>query len=155
MQTKIEAAKIAQNAGVTMVIARGNEDGTIRSILRGEEIGTLFPAREAHLRVRKSWLAFGQRLMGEISVDAGCIAAMRRGASLLAVGVTAVDGDFSAGDTVRVLSPEGQEIARGIAAYNAADVARLMGHQTADFQGIIPDVSHEEIIHRDNMVLMV
>ena len=155
MQTKIEAAKIAQNAGVTMVIARGDEDGIVRSILRGEEIGTLFPAREAHLRTRKSWLAFGQRLMGEIAVDEGCILAMRRGASLLAVGVTDVYGEFSAGDTIRVLSPDGQEIARGITAYNAADIARLMGHQTADFPTLIADAAHEEVIHRDNMVLMV
>ena len=155
MQTKIEAAKIAQNAGVTMVIARGDEDGIVRSILHGEEVGTLFPAREAHLRTRKSWLAFGQRLMGEISVDEGCILAMRRGASLLAVGVTDVYGEFSAGDTIRVLSPDGQEIARGITAYDAADIARLMGHQTADFPTLIADAAHEEIIHRDNMVLMV
>lgn len=155
MQTKIEAAKIAQNAGVTMVIARGDEDGIVRSILHGEEVGTLFPAREAHLRTRKSWLAFGQRLMGELSVDEGCILAMRRGASLLAVGVTDVYGEFSAGDTIRVLSPGGQEIARGITAYDAADIARLMGHQTADFPTLIADAAHEEIIHRDNMVLMV
>lgn len=155
MQTKIEAAKIAQNAGVTMVIARGDEDGIVRSILHGEEVGTLFPAREAHLRTRKSWLAFGQRLMGELSVDEGCILAMRRGASLLAVGVTDVYGEFSAGDTIRVLSPDGQEIARGITAYDAADIARLMGHQTADFPTLIADAAHEEIIHRDNMVLMV
>lgn len=155
MQTKIEAAKIAQNAGVTMVIAPGDGDGIVRSILHGEEIGTLFPAREAHLRTRKSWLAFGQRLMGEISVDEGCILAMRRGASLLAVGVTDVYGEFSAGDTIRVLSPDGQEIARGITAYDAADIARLMGHQTADFPTLIADAAHEEIIHRDNMVLMV
>ena len=155
MQTKMEAAKIAQNAGVTMVIARGDEDGIIRSILRGEEIGTLFPAREAHLKTRKSWLAFGKRLTGEILVDDGCIAAMRRGASLLAVGVTAVYGDFSAGETVRVLSPAGQEIARGIAAYDAADVMRLMGHRTTDFHELVADGAHEEIIHRDNMVLMV
>ena len=155
MQTKIEAAKIAQNAGVTMVIARGDEDGIVRSILHGEEIGTLFPAREAHLRTRKSWLAFGQRLMGEISVDEGCILAMRRGASLLAVGVTDVYGEFSAGDTIRVLSPGGQEIARGITAYDAADIARLMGHQTADFPTLVADAAHEEVIHRDNMVLMV
>ena len=155
MQTKIEAAKIAQNAGVTMVIARGDEDGIIRSILRGEEIGTLFPAREAHLKTRKSWLAFGKRLTGEILVDDGCIAAMRRGASLLAVGVTAVYGDFSAGETGRVLSPAGQEIARGIAAYDAADVMRLMGHRTTDFHELVADGAHEEIIHRDNMVLMV
>ena len=155
MQTKIEAAKIAQNAGVTMVIARGDEDGIIRGILRGEEIGTLFPAREAHLRTRKSWLAFGKKLAGEIVVDAGCIDAMRRGASILAVGVTDVYGAFSAGDTVRVLSLAGQEVARGIAAYDAADIARLMGHQTADFQTLVEGASHEEIIHRDNMVLMV
>ena len=155
MQTKIEAAKIAQNAGVTMVIARGDEDGIIRGILRGEEIGTLFPAREAHLRTRKSWLAFGKKLAGEIVVDDGCIDAMRRGASLLAVGVTDVYGAFSAGDTVRVLSLAGQEVARGIAAYDAADIARLMGHQTADFQTLVEGASHEEIIHRDNMVLMV
>ena len=155
MQTKIEAAKIAQNAGVTMVIARGDEDGIIRSILHGEEIGTLFPAREAHLKTRTSWLAFGKRLTGEILVDDGCIAAMRRGASLLAVGVAAVYGDFSAGETVRVLSPAGQEIARGIAAYDAADVMRLMGHRTTDFHELVADGAHEEIIHRDNMVLMV
>ncbi|MBF1695134.1 MAG: glutamate 5-kinase, partial [Selenomonas sp.] len=154
MQTKIEAAKIARNAGATMVIARGDEDGIIRNILRGEEIGTIFPAREAHLRTRKSWLAFGKKLAGELSVDAGCAAAMQRGASVLAVGVTAVDGDFAAGEMVRVLSPLGQEIARGITAYGAADTARLMGHQTQDFQGLVSDALHEEIIHRDNLVLM-
>ena len=155
MQTKIEAAKIAQNAGVTMVIARGDEDGIIRGILRGEEIGTLFPAREAHLRTRKSWLAFGKHLSGELAVDEGCEDAMRRGASLLAVGVTAVYGSFAAGETVRVLSRSGQEIARGIAAYDAADIMRLMGHQTSEFRALVADASYEEIIHRDNMVLMV
>ena len=155
MQTKIEAAKIAQNAGVTMVIARGDEDGIIRGILRGEEIGTLFPAREAHLRTRKSWLAFGKHLSGELAVDEGCEDAMRRGASLLAVGVTAVYGSFAAGETVRVLSRSGQEIARGIAAYDAADIMRLMGHQTSEFHTLVADASYEEIIHRDNMVLMV
>ena len=80
---------------------------------------------------------------------------MRRGASILAVGVTDVYGVFSAGDTVRVLSLAGQEVARGIAAYDAADIARLMGNQTADFQTLVEGASHEEIIHRDNMVLMV
>lgn len=155
MQTKIEAAKIAQNAGVTMVIARGDADGVIRGILRGEEIGTLFPAREAHLRTRKSWLAFGKHLMGEISVDDGCVAAMRRGASILAVGIKAVYGEFSAGETVRVLSPSGREIARGIAAYGAQDVLRLMGHRTVDFRELVADGASEEIIHRDNMVLMI
>ena len=155
MQTKLAAAKIAQNAGATLVIACGDHDGVLRGILDGERIGTIFPAREAHLKTRKSWIAFGKRLAGELCVDEGCLAAMREGASLLAVGVTAVYGAFSAGETVRVLSPDGQEIARGIAAYGAADIGRLMGHQTAEFHALVADALHEEIIHRDNMVLMV
>jgi len=155
MQTKIEAAKIAQNAGVTMIIAGGDEDGAIRGILRGDRIGTVFPAREAHLRTRKSWLAFGRHLAGELHVDDGCLAAMRGGASILAVGVTAVCGSFSAGETVRVLAADGREVARGIAAYGAADATRLMGHRASEFPALVPDAAHEEIIHRDNMVLMV
>ena len=71
MFTKLQAAQIARNAGVTMVIAPGERDGVIRSVLAGEETGTVFPARESHLRTRKSWLAVGRRLAGEITVDAG------------------------------------------------------------------------------------
>ena len=80
---------------------------------------------------------------------------MRRGASLLAVGVTDVYGAFSAGDTVRVLSLAGQEAARGMPHMMLRILPRLMGHQTADFQTLVEGASHEEIIHRDNMVLMV
>ncbi|MBQ1417147.1 MAG: glutamate 5-kinase, partial [Selenomonas sp.] len=77
MMTKIQAAQIAMSAGVTMVIASGSREGVLREVLTGQNIGTVVPARESHLRVRKSWLAFGKRLAGEIVVDAGCAAARR------------------------------------------------------------------------------
>ena len=102
MATKLQAAQIAMSAGVNMVIASGSREGLLRRILKGEEIGTVFPARESHLRVRKSWLAFGKRLQGELVVDAGCVRALEHGSSLLAAGIVAMEGEFAAGSTVRM-----------------------------------------------------
>ena len=156
MMTKIQAAQVAMSAGVTMVIASGAREGAIRDILSGKTIGTVFPARESHLRVRKSWLAFGKRLAGEIVVDDGCVAAMReKGSSLLAAGVLECEGDFHKGNTVRVLDTAKQEIARGIVNYNAEILQKLLGHKTEEFANLIDGKVPEEVIHRDNMVLMV
>ena len=156
MYTKIEAAKIATSAGVTMAIAKGSRPHVLRELLTGEVVGTVFAAKEAHLKVRKSWLAFGKDLRGDISVDAGCARAMReRGSSLLAAGITACDGTFAAGSTVRVLSPQGQEIARGIVNYDNETLKRIMGHQTEEFPQLLQGDIKDEVIHRDNMVLMV
>ena len=156
MTTKIQAAQIAMNAGVTMVIAAGFREGVLHGVLAGKEIGTVFPARESHLRVRKSWLAFGKRLAGEILVDDGCAAAMREhGSSLLAAGVLDCEGDFCRGNTVRVIDCRQQEIARGIVNYNAGTLKKLLGHKTDEFSQIVGENVPEEVIHRDNMVLMV
>lgn len=156
MSTKIHAAKIAMNAGVTMVIAQGGLDGILHRILSGEHVGTVFPARPSHLRVRKSWLAFGKRLAGDILVDEGCVRALKQqGSSILAAGVVDCEGDFAAGNTVRVLGPGKQEIARGIVNYNAVTLKKLLGRRTGEFSGLIQGEFHEEVIHRDNMVLMV
>ena len=156
MMTKIQAAQIAMSAGVTMVIASGSRENVLRDILSGENIGTVFPARESHLRVRKSWLAFGKRLAGEIVVDAGCSRAMReQGASILPAGVVACDGDFAAGSTVRVLTEAQQEIARGIVNFGAEDLQKILGRQTEDIGKLLSGDLPTEVIHRDNMVLMV
>lgn len=157
MSTKIEAAKIAMNAGATMVIAPGAQDGVLARVLAGEAVGTVFPAKESHLRLRKSWLAFGKRIEGDLCVDRGCEQAMRRqGSSLLAAGITDCEGDFAAGSTVRVLTEAGQEIARGIVNYDARVLHRLLGRQTSEFPALLAGEDiHEEVIHRDNMVLMV
>ena len=158
MMTKIEAAKVAMNAGVTMVIAPGARDHVLRDVLNGEEIGTLFPAKESHLRLRKSWIAFGKRIEGDLVVDRGCEKAMRQcGSSLLAAGIVSADGEFTRGSTVRVLTKDGQEIARGVVNYGRAELMDLIGRQTKDFREALlqEDGFREEVIHRDNMVLMV
>ena len=93
MATKLQAAQVAMSAGVNMVIASGSEEGVLRRILKGEEVGTVFPARESHLRVRKSWLAFGKRLQGDLVVDAGCVKALEGGSSLLAAGIKELQND--------------------------------------------------------------
>ena len=156
MHTKIEAANIAVNAGVTMLIAAGDRAGVLRDILEGQAVGSIFPARESHLKVRKSWLAFGRRIDGDIVVDAGCERAMLSGgSSLLAAGITAVEGDFQAGNTVRVLSVSGREIARGIVNYDTISLGKILGRQTSEFSKLLRGKIYEEVIHRDNMVLMV
>ena len=156
MRTKIEAAKIATRSGVTMVIASGEEDGVIRTVLSGEAVGTLFPAREEHLKARKSWLAFGRNIAGDLVVDDGCAEAMLTGGkSLLAAGLVSVEGAFAAKSTVRVLTQEGCEIARGIVNYDAVSLRRIAGRHTDEIAAILAAPVFSEVIHRDNMVLMV
>lgn len=156
MATKIEAAKIAVNTGVTFVIAPSEREDVIAAVLAGDSVGTVFPAKESHLNVRKGWLAFGKRIAGDIIVDEGCAEAMRlKGSSLLAAGIVSFEGDFSAGATVRVLSENHQELARGIVNYGAAELLKIAGRQSRDFTSLLDGKVHEEVIHRDNMVLMV
>lgn len=156
MATKIEAAKIATASGVTMLIASGSEKNVIRAIIDGEDKGTIFPAKEAHLRSRKSWLAFGKRLKGILWVDKGCEKALKSGSSLLAAGITATDGEYAKGDTVRILSADGREIARGVVNYDSAMIEKLKGHQTKEFAELLSgEVIYDEVIHRDSLVLMI
>ncbi len=156
MRTKIEAAKIATRSGVTMVVASGEEDGVLRTVLNGEAVGTLFPAREEHLKARKSWLAFGRNIAGDLVVDDGCAEAMLTGGkSLLAAGLVSVEGEFAAKSTVRVLTQEGREIARGIVNYDAVSLRRIAGRHTDEIAAILAAPVFSEVIHRDNMVLMV
>ena len=155
MATKIEAAKIATAAGVTMFIASGGENGMLGRIIAGEDVGTVFPPKDAHLRARKGWLAFGKRISGILVVDEGCVKALKKGSSLLAAGILATEGEYTAGSTVRVLTADYQEIARGTIAYDAAAVAKIKGRKTSDFTDILDGEIHDEVIHRDNMGLMI
>ena len=145
MNTKIKAAKIAINSGCTMVIASG------------EELGTIFPAKETHLKQRKSWLAFGKQIAGDIIVDKGCEKAVLSGSSLLAVGILAIAGEFKQGNTVRILSQSGREIARGSVNYSSQTLQKLKGLHSDEFKNILLDNSpiFDEAVHRDNMVIMV
>jgi glutamate 5-kinase len=155
MVTKLAAAKIAMSAGVTMAIARGDRFGVMREVLEGKPVGTVFFAKDEHLRARKAWLAFGRHIGGNLTVDEGCVRAMRGGASLLAAGIKSVDGDFQPKSTVRVLGPDGREIARGVANYGANEIRRIAGKKTKEIIKILPEATHDEVIHRDNLVIMI
>ncbi|KYZ75384.1 glutamate 5-kinase [Anaerosporomusa subterranea] len=156
MYTKVQAAKIAVSSGVVMVIASGSRDGVVREVVDGQSVGTIFWPKENRLHIRKRWLAFGARICGSVTVDKGCEQAiLTGGSSLLSTGVTAVDGEFESGSTIRVLTVEGREIARGLTNYCSRDAQKIMGAHTQEIAGLLGSKPYDELIHRDNLVLMV
>ncbi|MDU2065946.1 MAG: glutamate 5-kinase [Sporomusaceae bacterium] len=155
MYTKIQAGKIAMNSGVSMVIALSSRDGVIRDILAGKAIGTLFSPKENSLHVRKRWLAFGSRLYGSVTIDAGCEKALLAGSSLLAAGILAVSGDFEQGNTIRIVNESGREVARGLVNYNSSDLDSIKGCHSHEFSSVLGSKPYDEVIHRDNLALLV
>jgi glutamate 5-kinase len=123
-------------------------------IARGEEVGTLLiPAQEAQT-ARKRWLAGQLQLRGRLTLDQGAVRVLREsGSSLLAVGVTAVEGGFARGDVVACIDAQGREIARGLVNYGAAETRRIMGQPSSRIEEILGYLDEEELIHRDNLVL--
>ncbi len=155
MKTKLQAAKIAINAGVSLVIASGQKQGIINKITRGEVTGTLFPAQAKALHSRKRWIAFCPTIQGSITVDKGAQkAVVKEGRSLLPSGILWVDGNFERGDTVRVLDEKGNEFARGLVNYSAKDLLKIKGERTKEIYNILGDESESEAIHRDNLVII-
>lgn len=154
MLKKCEAARLAADSGIPAVMVDGREPHIILRVLEGEPVGTIF-AGGAQLAGRKLWIATAARPAGDIIVDEGACRALTsaNGSSLLPVGVIGVQGEFRGGDLVRVLAPDGAEIARGLANYASADVDRIRGHHTREILDILGHVGHAEVIHRDNMVV--
>ncbi|MEW8958729.1 glutamate 5-kinase [Neomoorella humiferrea] len=156
MATKIQAARLVTSFGIPMVITSGLEGGRIGAVLRGEEVGTIFIPREHRAHTRKRWLAYGPAPQGEILVDAGAARAIcRNGKSLLPGGVVAVNGDFEQGAIVSIIDPNGKEIARGMSNYSAEAVRRIQGRKTKEIGEILGYKDYDEIIHRDNMIVLV
>lgn len=155
MYTKIQAASMATAAGVDMVIASGSQDGVLKEICQGQDIGTLFLAKDSNIHSKKRWLLSGSKPAGIIYVDTGCRnAIIDRGSSLLPVGITDVSGSFHEGDIVNVVY-DGVVIARGIVNYDADTIVRIKGHQTDELASILGHGGvYEEVIHRDNLVAM-
>lgn len=155
MYTKIQAASIATSSGVDMVIASGSEDGVLRRICQGEDVGTWFTAKDSNLHTKKRWLLSGGKARGSLIVDGGCRNALvEHGSSLLPVGIAAVEGEFHEGDIVNVMY-EGLVIAKGIVNYNSESVEAIKRHKTDDITKILGHEGvYEEVIHRDNLVVM-
>jgi glutamate 5-kinase len=153
MATKIAAARIATSAGCAMAIAAGAPLHPVRRLEEGAECSWFLPASNPE-NARKQWIAGALRPSGALSIDAGALAALRSGKSLLPAGVTRVNGRFERGDTVSVVDLQGSEIARGMIAYNDRDASRLIGKRSADIEALLGFRGRAEMIHRDDLVLM-
>lgn len=152
MTSKLQAAEIAGLAGIALAIIDGRPESPIAAAL-GAERGTLFcPPGKA--RARKAWLGGKLRMKGAVTVDAGAAAALARGSSLLAAGVTAVEGTFLRGDAIAVLGPDGTVLARGLSEYDAAECAALMGHPSAEHEALLGYAPRSALIHRDQLVML-
>ena len=154
MVTKLGAARIAARSGANTVIASGREHEVITRLAHGDVAGTLLVAEKEVLASRKQWLA-GLPLRGRLVLDAGAVRVLiREGRSLLPVGVRQVNGTFTRGDMVSLLDETGSEVARGLVNYNDKEIEMIAGHPTAQIESILGFVSDEELIHRDNLVVL-
>jgi glutamate 5-kinase len=152
MVTKIEAGKIATTAGTHMVIASGRVDHPLRAIADGAPC-TWFLTPANPVTARKKWIAGSLEPRGALTIDAGAVRALRSGKSLLPAGVIKVEGGFERGDAVIVRGPDGQELGRGLIAYDAADAEKIKGRSSADILLILGYAGRAEMIHRDDLVL--
>jgi glutamate 5-kinase len=152
MQTKIEAARIATNAGTHMVIASGRVEHPLRAVAEGARC-TWFLTAANPVTARKKWIAGALEPKGTLVIDAGAVAALRRGKSLLPAGVVAVDGGFARGDAVVIRGPGGAEIGRGLCAYDADDAQKISGRSSADIASILGFSGRAEMVHRDDLVV--
>jgi glutamate 5-kinase len=154
MITKVRAAQRAARSGAHTLIVSGQQGDALLAAARGEEIGTLLYAVDSPLAARKQWLADHLQLAGVLTIDAGAAQALKNGRSLLPVGVANVDGEFARGAVVACRSTSGEEIARGLINYSSAETRRIAGHATRDIEGLLGYIDGEELIHRDNLVLL-
>jgi glutamate 5-kinase len=152
MQTKIEAGKIATTAGTHMVIASGRIEHPLQAIAKGGNC-TWFLTPANPVTARKKWIAGSLEPKGTLTIDAGALAALRRGKSLLPAGITRIDGAFERGDAVVIRGPDGAEIGRGLVAYDAEEAEKIRGKSSGDILQILGFSGRAEVIHRDDMVL--
>lgn len=155
MRAKLQAAKVVTNSGELMVIANGKSPRVIRRILEGEEVGTLFLPRPEKVTGRKRWIAFTRRRCGKIFVDEGAMEALKlKGRSLLPSGVVKAEGDFRGGDMVSIINEDNEEFARGLSNYSSPEIEKVKGARTKDIKSILGYKYYDEVIHRDNLVIL-
>lgn len=155
MVTKLRAARLAARSGTETLIASGRRAGVIGSVAAGEAVGTWLRTGKRPQNARKQWLASMVQSQGSLELDNGAVRVLREsGRSLLPVGVRGVHGSFSRGDMVSCRDPDGQEVARGLVNYGAEETRRIMGSSSSEIEAILGYELDEELIHRDNLVLV-
>jgi len=153
MRTKLVAARIATQAGCAMAITVGERMNPLAALESGARCTWFLPAPEGR-SARKNWIAGHLAALGSITVDDGAVRALKKGSSLLPAGIKAVSGVFERGDAVDVLTQSGKRIARGLAAYSSTDAAIIAGHRSEDFESLLGWRGRDEVIHRDDLVLV-
>lgn len=152
MRTKIDAAKIATSAGASVIIANGQKPNPIENIIKGGK-HTIFTANIDPQTARLSWLSHNLRPQGNINIDDGAMRALKKGGSLLPIGVTSIEGSFERGDAVAIIDKNGEIIARGLSAYNSFDAAMIIGKKSSQIEEILGYSGRPALVHRDDMVL--
>jgi glutamate 5-kinase len=155
MATKVRAAKKVGEYGVSTLIVNGERAGLLPRVLSGGPGGSLFLARERRLNSRKHWIAFTLRPRGHVRLDQGAVDALAaRGKSLLASGIVDITGQFEAGDPIGCLTPGGKEFAKGLVNFSSDLLKRMKGLKTQEIHQLIGPQEYEEVIHRDNLVIL-
>lgn len=155
MATKVAAARLAARSGTATVIAPGRNDQVLVKLFNNEQVGTMFLPGTQQLDARKRWLIGHLQTCGSLVLDDGAVRVLRdSGRSLLAVGIKEVEGEFQRGDLVSIMSSSGDGIARGLVNYSAEDVGKIMGQSSDRIEALLGYVDEEEVVHRDNMVLL-
>ncbi len=155
MQTKLEAVKTAASAGIDTVVACGKKKNIILDIVDGKNVGTRFAANKTELKARKRWIAFSVKPKGKIVIDDGAFLALTKKAkSLLPSGIVSVKGRFAQGDLVDVMNLKNKLIAKGITGYASEEVERIKGNKTSEIEKKLGYKDYDEVIHRDNLVLV-
>jgi glutamate 5-kinase len=156
MQSKLASARLVTHAGGSVIIASGTRPDPLTRLLAGEDVGTLFLAHGQNHKARKRWIGSTARPRGRFIVDDGARKALETGAnSLLAIGVVEVEGEFEKGDVVAVRDANGKEFARGLTNYAAADARSIRGQHTLQARKTLGGAFYDEVIHRDNLVLVL
>ncbi len=159
MRSKLEAARLASGAGVITHIAAARDPNVIERLIAGEEVGTRIPARAGHASQpdgRRRWLAVARRVKGQLHVDAGAAQALiAKNRSLLPAGITSVVGRFERGDTVGIIGPEGEEIARGLASMTSDEIEHVRGKRLDAAATALGYALPKAAVHRDNLLVLV
>ena len=151
MQTKIEAAKICQLAGCSMIIANGIYSNPISKIIKKNNC-TIFSPKVSKLDARKKWIISSVAPKGNIVIDDGAKKALKLGKSLLAAGIKKISGKFNKGDHVKILDKKNNECARGLSSFTSDEINKIMGHHSNEIEKLLGYVAKSEVIHKDDMV---
>lgn len=156
MKSKLQAARLVTQAGGSVIITSGKAEKPLTRILNGEQVGTLFLATGHSQAARKRWIGLTARPRGHLVVDSGARTALETGnRSLLPIGVVEVSGDFEKGDVVAIRDPDGREFARGLTNYAVAEALKILGLRTEQVRKALGTVPYGEVVHKDNLVLLI